>query len=172
MEFTVGQIKAAIPKHFPPVTLWAAVCRIHAHAVVSDLVLSAQLVGAPADVVGGPDPGELLEAVTIQNADSVLTLGGPDLEAISICAETGQDFPRRWVHELQNRNKAAYGVNFDSPATLTWRLPALWPDEIARFCVAAAWRAPSQDPATWYAVDITTDFALSKLLADQSPLEE
>ncbi|ATY11222.1 hypothetical protein CU254_12645 [Amycolatopsis sp. AA4] len=60
--------------HFAPVTLWAAVWRTRARGALPGLELSLRLRDVPAGVSVGADPGESLEAVTVENAGSVLAL--------------------------------------------------------------------------------------------------
>jgi len=154
VELLLGQIEAQVPAHFLPVTLWAAMWRFAARHPISGLHITAALTDAPPDVVGGPDSGEHVDAVTLENATAVVSIGGPDTELLKSLA--GSELPARW-------QSMEWGAEYVDNATLSWHLPDLRPAETAELTIAVAWSAPTDDPATWYAVDLAPGSALARL---------
>ena len=115
-----------IPDHFPPVTLRTATFRFAAGQGVE---LTASLAATAPGVDGGPDSGEWLDAVTLENESAVVSIGGPDEERL--LAETGVEGSVRYVDDR----------------TITWRLPSA-----TELTIAVAWSEPTEHPATWFAV--------------------
>ncbi|WP_439656199.1 hypothetical protein ACSHWB_27625 [Lentzea sp. HUAS TT2] len=136
VELGITKTEAVIPSEYPPVELWTAAWRFTAREAVTGLEVTVGLTATAPGVDGGPDSGERLHAVTLENADAVVSVGGPDEERLS--AEFGLEWT---VHFLDDR-------------TLTWSLPALEPSGTARLTLAVAWSGPTDLPATWWAVDL------------------
>ncbi|MEU8895882.1 hypothetical protein [Nocardia sp. NPDC048505] len=148
-----------------PVPMWAAIWQVRAEAAVAGVVIAAELSDLPADAYGGPDSGECLAAVTVENEHFMVAIGGPDAELLTLQAADGRLMPADWVDLLPD--SAEYGERYTDPAGIAWHLPGLAPREVARLCVATAWCPRDDDrPAAWFAVDIPLDTAYLHLVAE------
>lgn len=136
VELALGPAEARLPDGFPPVTLWAARWRVEAHRPLSELRITAGLTVTAPGVEGGPSSGERLDAVTLENQAAVVSIGGPDNERLGL------------------EDDSEFGTRYLDDCTLSWRLPGLVRAEAAELAVAVAWSEPSEDPATWFAVDL------------------
>ncbi|WP_280401765.1 hypothetical protein [Nocardia carnea] len=152
-----------------PVHTWAAVWQVQGHGGLSGLSVSAELTTAPADAYAGPDSGECLAAVSAENDEYMVSIGGPDYELLEAQAAHGRLVPARWADLLPRDGEltAEYGVRYADPARITWKLPGLATAEMARLCIATAWCDRDDDrPAAWFAVDLPVDTAYQHLIAD------
>ncbi|MEU7767780.1 hypothetical protein AB0B25_21980 [Nocardia sp. NPDC049190] len=153
-----------------PVPMWAGIWQVQACDGLPGLVVSAELTNVPADAYGGPDSGECLAAVSVENEHFMVSIGGPDSELLAMHAADGRLMPASWAHLLrtgEHEIPTAYGVRYTDPARITWHLPGLATGEVARLCIATAWCPRDGDrPAAWYAVDIPLDTAYHHLIAD------
>lgn len=152
------------------VPLWAGIWQVTARDELSGLVLSAELTDLPADAYGGPDSGECLAAVSVENGDFTVSIGGPDSELIAMQAADGRLMPARWTRLLPtdaDETITEYGVRYTDPARVAWHLPGLTTAEAVRLCIATAWCSRDDDRlAAWYAVDIPLDTAYHHLTTD------
>ncbi|RZS45217.1 hypothetical protein EV193_1011104 [Herbihabitans rhizosphaerae] len=155
IELRVAEVDPALGDHLEPIAAcWGAVWRITASARTPELRLSATLTALPDGVRGGADTGERLAAVTYENADTRLSIGTHDEEAIR--ARCGTDLPASWAdafpeHEPWN---SEFGVDCGRTTPgLTWRLPPLAAGESCVIHAAVAWGPARDDAATWIAVD-------------------
>ena len=144
LELLLGPMDAQIPDHFPAVTLWAAAWRLEARHALPASAITAGLTPASPDIEGGPDSGEHLDAVTLANANAVMSIGGPDDEVLE-----------HWGSEC--------GPRYLNDHTLRWQLPAMAHSETAELTIAVAWSEPTEEPATWMAVDIAPGAAFRQL---------
>ncbi|MGI5223155.1 hypothetical protein [Nocardia sp. CA-290969] len=152
-----------------PVITWAAIWQVQAHGRLSGLSVSAELTDVPADAWAGPDSGECLAAVSAENDDFMVSIGGPDYELLAEQAAHGRLVPARWKDLLPKDGESAteYGARYTDPARITWQLPGLAAAETPRLCIATAWCHRNDDhPAAWFAVDLPVDTAYQHLIAD------
>lgn len=170
VDLLIGSIDVPAWDGGARVPMWAAIWQVQARARVSGLVVSAELTDLPADAFGGPDSGECLAAVSVENEHFMVSIGGPDSELLALQAADGRLFPGDWADVLPiGADDAAseYGVRYADPARIAWHLPGLATGEVARLCVATAWCPRDDDrPAAWFAVDIPLDTAYLQLIAD------
>ncbi|MFC9997226.1 hypothetical protein [Nocardia sp. NPDC127526] len=169
VDLLIGSIEVPAWDGGAPVPMWAAIWQVQAHADVPGLCISAEMTDLPADAVGGPDPGECLAAVSVENEHFLVSVGGPDSELLGMQAADGRLMPYGWAHLLPDgeEGSAEYGVRYADPAAIAWRLPGLAATEVARLCIATAWSPRDDDrPAAWFAVDIPLDTAYHHLIAE------
>lgn len=169
VDLLLGSFAAPLWDGDLPVETWAAIWQVQAHTAVPGLVVSARLSGLPADAHAGPDSGECLAAVSAENEDVMVSVGGPDYDLLAAQAATGRLIPARWTKLLpiDGETTAEYGVRYAEPAGVIWDLPGLAATEAARLCIATAWCARDDDrPAAWFAVDLPLDTAYQHLIAD------
>ncbi|MET8761845.1 hypothetical protein [Lentzea sp. NPDC004782] len=133
-EVVAGPAAPVLPDHYPPVTLWTATWRFPAGRPVNGFEVVAGLTTTGAE--GSPDSGYRLDAVTFENATTVLSIGGPNEE--QLLEEFGLESSVWYLDDL----------------TLRWRLPAFEPSRDVQLALAVAWGEPSELPATWWAVDL------------------
>jgi hypothetical protein len=128
VDVVLRPAEARIPDHFPPVALWTAIFRFTAG---QDAEVTASLVASASEVAGGPSSGEHLDAVTLENATAVVSIGGPDDD------------------RLLEESGVEGSVEYADDRTITWRLSGS-----AELTIAVAWSEPTEHPATWFAVDL------------------
>ncbi|MEU1428073.1 hypothetical protein ACFRAQ_02995 [Nocardia sp. NPDC056611] len=168
VDLLVGSIEMPAWDGGAPVALWAGIWQVKAHSAVPGLVFTAELTDLPAGTTSGPDTGECLAAVSIENDHFMVCIGGPDSELLALQAEDARLMPGSWAHQIHaDDHDTEYGVRYRDPARIEWHLPGLATDEAARLCVATAWCPRDDDrPAAWFAVDIPLDTAYLHLTAD------
>ncbi|MEU7631211.1 hypothetical protein AB0C34_14665 [Nocardia sp. NPDC049220] len=170
VDLLIGSIDVPAWDGGAPVPMWAGIWQVQAHDGLTGVVVSAQLTNVPADAYSGPDSGECLAAVTVENQHFMVSIGGPDSELLAMQAADGRLMPASWAHLLptgEHETTAEYGVRYPDPARIAWHLPGLATKEAARLCIATAWCPRDDDrPAAWYAVDIPLDTAYHHLIAD------
>ncbi|GAB2660377.1 hypothetical protein [Nocardia goodfellowii] len=170
VDLLIGSIEIPSWDGGAPVPMGAAIWQVRAQAAVSGLVVSAELTDLPADAYGGPDSGECLAAVSVENEHFMVSIGGPDGELLALQAADGRLMPADWADLLPPGTpdpSAEYGVRYSDPAGIAWHLPGLAAAEVARLCVATAWCPRDDDrPAAWFAVDIPLDTAYLHLIAE------
>lgn len=171
VDLLVGGIDVRPWDDGPAIPLWAAIWQVTARAAVPGLVIAAELTDLPAGASGGPDPGECLAAMSVENDRFMVSIGGADEELLAMQAADGRLLPGDWVDVLPtdgNWSGSEFGVRYPSPAGIAWHLPGLAAPEVARLCVATAWCPRDDDrPAAWFAVDIPLDTAYLQLIAGQ-----
>ncbi|MVU81765.1 hypothetical protein GPX89_31580 [Nocardia sp. ET3-3] len=154
------------------VPMWATVWQVSAQSAVPGLVLAADMSDLPAGARGGPDTGECLAAVSVENEHFMVSVGGADTELLAMQAADGRLLPADWADVLptDGNDLGEYGVRYQDPAGIAWHLPGLATGEVARLCVATAWCPRDDDrPAAWFAVDIPLDTAYLHLTSDHRP---
>ncbi|RMI34949.1 hypothetical protein [Nocardia stercoris] len=169
VDLLLGSVAATPWDGDEAVPTWAAVWQVSAGSDVPDLVVSAEIVGLPADAAAGPDAGECLAAVSAESDEVLVSIGGPDTELLWLQAEDGRLLPGDWVEVLPSDASeiSEYGVRYEDPAGIAWHLPGLAAGEAVRLCIGTAWSPRDDDhPAAWYAVDLPLDTAFSQLIAD------
>lgn len=168
VDLLVGSIEMPAWDGGPPVALWAGIWQVKAHRAVPGLIFTAELTDLPAGTTSGPDTGECLAAVSVENDHFMVCIGGPDSELLALQAEDARLMPGSWAHQIHaDDHDTEYGVRYRDPARIEWHLPGLATDEAARLCVATAWCPRDDDrPAAWFAVDIPLDTAYLHLTAD------
>ncbi|WP_433664088.1 hypothetical protein ACQPW1_19360 [Nocardia sp. CA-128927] len=167
VDLLIGSIDVPAWDGGAPVPMWAGIWQVEARARVSGLIVSAELTDLPADAYGGPDSGECLAAVSVENEHFMVSIGGPDAELLAMQAADGRLMPTRWARQLPTDATSEYGVRYADPARIEWHLPGLATGEVARLCIATAWCPRDDDrPAAWFAVDIPLDTAYLQLIAD------
>ncbi|MCU1640317.1 MAG: hypothetical protein JWN03_592 [Nocardia sp.] len=168
VDLLIGSIEIPAWDGGAPVPVWAGIWQVQARARVSGLVVSAELTDLPADAYGGPDSGECLAAVSVENEHFMVSIGGPDSELLAMQAVDGRLMPTSWARQLPTGDdESEYGVRYADPARIAWHLPGLATTEVARLCIATAWCPRDDDrPAAWFAVDIPLDTAYLQLIAD------
>ncbi|WP_433579593.1 hypothetical protein [Nocardia brasiliensis] len=168
IDLLLGSVDVAPWDGGAPIPVWAGIWQVQAHAKVPGLVVVAELTDLPADAYGGPDSGECLAAVSVENERFMVSIGGPDTELLAMQAKDGRLFPYRWARLLPKDDSSAdYGVRYADPARVAWHLPDLTPAEAARLCIATAWCPRDDDrPAAWFAVDMPLDTAYLHLITD------
>lgn len=167
VDLLIGSIDIPSRDDGAPVPMWAGIWQVQARAAVSGLIVSAELTDLPADAYGGPDTGECLAAVSVENEHFMVSIGGPDVELLAMQAADGRLMPADWADLLSADSTADYGVRYSDPAGIAWHLPGLAAGEVARLCIATAWCPRDDDrPAAWFAVDIPLDTAYLQLIAE------
>ncbi|WP_194813361.1 hypothetical protein [Nocardia sp. XZ_19_385] len=170
VDLLIGSIDVPAWDGGAPVPMWAAIWQVKAKTAVSGLVVAAELTDLPADAFGGPDSGECLAAVSVENEHFMVSIGGPDSELLALQAADGRLMPADWADLLPPNvpeGSTEYGVHYTDPAGVAWHLPGLAAAEVARLCVATAWCPHDDDrPAAWFAVDIPLDTAYLHLVAE------
>ncbi|BAW09777.1 hypothetical protein [Nocardia seriolae] len=171
VDLLIGSIEIPAWDGGAPVPMWAGIWQVSANAAVPGLVVAAEVTDLPADAHGGPDTGECLAAVSIENEHFSVSIGGADSELLAMQAADGRLLPADWADLLPadgNDELGEYGVRYRDPAGIAWHLPGLATREVARLCVATAWCPRDDDrPAAWFAVDIPLDTAYLHLTADR-----
>ncbi|WP_405177209.1 hypothetical protein OG225_22760 [Nocardia sp. NBC_01377] len=169
VDLLIGSIDSPPWDGSEPIPMWAGIWQVRATAKVSGLVFSAELTDLPADACGGPDPGECLAAVSVENEHFMVSIGGPDSELLAMQAADGRLVPSGWARLLPSDvddTITEYGVRYADPARVAWHLPGLAAADVARLCIATAWCPRDDDrPAAWFAVDIPLDTAYYQLTA-------
>ncbi|WIV60288.1 hypothetical protein [Amycolatopsis nalaikhensis] len=148
LDVLAGPSVPRLPDGFPPVTRETTIFRVLARESLDEFVVQAELTGVPGDAEGGPSTGERLDAFTVENADAVVSVGGPDVETLRHCSRAGQHVPPYWSGQLADDAVELTGT------TITWQLPAVERGDYAELWVSVAWSEPSEQPGTWFAVDI------------------
>lgn len=165
VDLLIGSVDEPAWDGGAPVPIWAGIWQVQARGRVPGLVVAAELTDLPADAYGGQDSGECLAAVSVENPDFMVSVGGPDAELLAMQAADGRLMPTSWARPL--RAGTEYGVRYTDPARIAWHLPALATSEVARLCIATAWCPRDDDrPAAWFAVDIPLDTAYHHLITD------
>lgn len=165
VDLLIGSVDEPAWDGGAPVPIWAGIWQVQARGKVPGLVVAAELTDLPADAYGGQDSGECLAAVSIENKDFMVSVGGPDAELLAMQAADGRLMPTSWARPL--RAATEYGVRYTDPARIAWHLPGLATTEVARLCIATAWCPRDDDrPAAWFAVDIPLDTAYHHLVTD------
>ncbi|WP_040812402.1 hypothetical protein [Nocardia concava] len=163
VDLLIGRIELPAWDGGAPVPMWAGIWQVTAHTAVPGLTVGAELTDLPAGARGGPDSGECLAAVSVENEHFMVSIGGADTELLAMQAADGRLLPADWADVLPADGDDAhteYGVRYRDPAAIAWQLPGLATGEIARLCVATAWCPRDDDrPAAWFAVDIPLDTA-------------
>ncbi|MTE15345.1 hypothetical protein [Nocardia aurantiaca] len=171
LDLLIGSIDMPAWDGGAAVPVWAGIWQVRAHTAVSALTISAELTDLPADARGGPDSGECLAAVSVENEHFMVSIGGPDSELLALQAADGRLMPAGWADLLpidDYDSSAEFGVRYRDPAGIEWRLPGLATAEVARLCIATAWCPRDDDrPAAWFAVDMPLDTAYLHLTADR-----
>ncbi|WP_067572092.1 hypothetical protein [Nocardia acidivorans] len=171
VDLLIGSIDVPAWDGGAPVPMWAGIWQVQARDGVSGLVISAEMTDLPADAYGGPDSGQCLAAVTVENEQFMVSIGGPDTELLALQAADARLMPYSWAHLLptDETESAEYGVRYADPAGIAWHLPGLAGTEVARLCIATAWCPRDDDrPAAWFAVDIPLDTAYHHLTMDRA----
>ncbi|WP_405485723.1 hypothetical protein [Nocardia sp. NBC_00511] len=167
VNLLIGSIDVPAWDGGAPVPMWAAIWQVEAQTAVPRLTIAADVTDLPADAHAGPDPGECLAALSIENDRFMVSVGGADDELLAMQAADGRLMPPGWAHQLptfENDADSEYGVHYEDPAHIAWHLPALATNEVARLCIATAWCPQDEDrPAAWFAVDIPLDTAYHHL---------
>ncbi|MFD6160527.1 hypothetical protein ACFWF7_31895 [Nocardia sp. NPDC060256] len=170
VDLLIGSVDEPAWDGGAPVPIWAGIWQVQARAKVPALIISAELTDIPVDAYGGRDSGECLAAVSVENTDFMVSIGGPDTELLAMQAADGRLMPTSWARPLRASNDDStteYGVRYTDPARLAWHLPGLSTSEVARLCIASAWCPRDDDrPAAWFAVDIPLDTAYHHLVND------
>ncbi|MFE9581170.1 hypothetical protein ACFYO1_32685 [Nocardia sp. NPDC006044] len=169
VDLLIGSIDVPAWDGGAPVPVWAGIWQVQSRAKLPRLVISAELTDIPGNAYGGRDPGECLAAVSIENEDFMVSIGGPDSELLAMQAADGRLMPTSWARLLPSSDDetAEYGVRYRDPARIGWHLPGLNTTQVARLCIAAAWCPHDNErPAAWYAVDIPLDTAYHHLISD------
>ncbi|QQZ09836.1 hypothetical protein [Heyndrickxia vini] len=115
----------------------------------------------PYEIETGPDSGECLDAITLENKKYKLTLGTQDGVALAARAKKKDRIPDRFP---STDDIALYGlVNYITNG-LTVPLPPLTQDEICQVHFVTAWKPNNndEDATTWFAVDLTGEDILLK----------
>ncbi|MFJ9518055.1 hypothetical protein ACIRPK_07280 [Kitasatospora sp. NPDC101801] len=147
------------PEHWEPLTdCRAAVWRIDVLAPIERVRFSAELPAPlPEGADAGWDGGQALAAITVEDDNTRLTVGGNDEEAILSAAAEGE-VPRRWAalgDEVYDRTFSTWGVDFGHNHGMSWTLPPLEAGDHCELPVVAAWapaEAAEKCANTWYAV--------------------
>ncbi|MDT7783588.1 MAG: hypothetical protein QOF58_2007 [Pseudonocardiales bacterium] len=126
-DVVIQRAEPQVPGHFPPVTLWTATFT----ADQAGVTVTADLTATAPDVEGGPSSGEWLDAVTLENGEAVVSIGGPDED------------------RLLEESGVGGSVEYVDDRTITWRLPSA-----TELTIAVAWSEPTEHPATWFAVSL------------------
>ncbi|WP_329611775.1 hypothetical protein [Kitasatospora herbaricolor] len=146
-------------EHWEPLTdCRAVVWRIDARAPIERVRFSATLPARlPEGADAGWDGGQALAAITVEDDNTRLTVGGNDEEAIC-CAAAEGEAPRRWAKlsgEVYDRSFSTWGVDFGDHHNMSWTLPPLEAGDHCELPVVAAWapaEAAEKCANTWYAV--------------------
>jgi len=150
LDVLSGPSAPRLPDGYPAVTRQTTIFRVLAREPLSEFVVQAEL--------SGPDEVKASDAAfTAETADAVVTVGGPDVEALRGCARAGQHVPLYWSGALSDDAVARAG------ARLTWQLPAIDRGDYAELWVSAAWSEPSEHPGTRRAVDVDPARVLREL---------
>lgn len=170
VDLLIGSIDVPAWDGGAAVPLRAAIWQVQAHGPVTELDFSVAITDIPAEAAGGPDPGECLAAVTVENEHFMVSIGGPDTELLAMQAADGRLMPGDWADVMPAYpadSATEYGASYDPPSRITWHLPGLARTEVARLCIATAWCPRDDDrPAAWFAVDIPLDTAYLHLTHD------
>ncbi|MFI5719695.1 hypothetical protein [Nocardia sp. NPDC051750] len=169
VDLLLGSIAVPLWGGDVPVPTWPAIWQVQAHAGLSGLDISAELTDMAADACGGPDSGECLAAVSAENDQFMVSIGGPDYDLLALQAADARLIPAGWSHQMpvDGEFDNEYGVRYTDPVRITWNLPGLATTETARLCIATAWCPRNDDqPAAWFAVDLPLDTAYQHLIAD------
>jgi hypothetical protein len=158
LDVLSGPSEPRLPDGCPAVTRQTTIFRVLAREPLSEFVVQAELTGLPETAEGGGSSGEHLEAFTVETADAVVSVGGPDVDMLRGCAKAGQHVPPYWAGRLGDD-----AVELANPARLTWQLPAIDRGDYAELWISVAWGEPSEQPGTWLAVDIDPARVLREL---------
>ncbi|WP_328953216.1 hypothetical protein [Kitasatospora purpeofusca] len=161
------------PEHWEPLTdCRAAVWRIDALTPIERVRFSAEL---PARLSEGADAawdgGQALAAITVEDDNIRLTVGGNDEEAICYAAAE-DEVPRRWAAlsgEAYDRSFSTWGVDFGDHHGMSWTLPPLDAGDHCELPVVAAWapaEAAEKCANTWYAVMPSPTVLLRQVAAE------
>ncbi|WP_157554515.1 hypothetical protein [Nocardia crassostreae] len=166
VDLLIGSIDVPAWDGGAAVPMWAGIWQVQAG--VSGVVVSAEVTDLPADALGGPDPGDCLAAVSVENDHFMVSVGGPDTELLAMQAADGRLMPFGWAQLLpEGAGDGEYGVRYRDPARIAWHLPGLAAKEAVRLCIATAWSPRDDDrPAAWFAVDLPLDTAYHHLITD------
>ncbi|MCM1946078.1 hypothetical protein NC315_11930 [Streptomyces sp. G2] len=141
----------------------AAVWRIDARTRLGRVRFTA---GLPKGCAGGYDGGQALAAITVEDENTRLTIGGSDEEGICRAVDRGE-VPARWaelIDEVPDPSSSTWGVDYGHYQGMSWTLPPLEPGDHCELPVVAAW-APAADEtaSTWYAVMPSPTVLLSQV---------
>ncbi len=152
------------PDHWAPLTdCWAAVWRVQARTALPRVQLSATLSPLPSGVDSGFDGGQALAAITFDNSDTKLTLGGPDEEDICLGAADSSALATRWGRLVDRvyatTRDLGWGVDYGNNEGLEWTLPSMEQGDRCLIHVVVAWSPPTneEDANTWFAVATTPE---------------
>ncbi|GEA86741.1 HEAT repeat domain-containing protein [Cellulomonas cellasea] len=137
----------------PRCTCWGIEWRLHARVDTGTIRVQAQLPDSMEGVRGG---GWHLAATQFEDAEHVLTVGGPEQDAFDDELAAGLHAPS-WRGSFSGRTPPYHGSEAN-PRGLGWLLPGLLAGESAATHVAVAWTrlGPEKaDDATEWAVEIT-----------------
>lgn len=138
----------------------AAVWRVRVVQPVHTLELECRWAPRAHYTEVGPESGEALDAQTWRGAQTRVTIGTLDCDALTTAARDGL-LPARWADQL-----GPGAVRYE-PDGLVLALPAAEPGEQCQAHFIVAWAPqpePEDDVATWLAVDRSPQ-ALRRLLA-------
>ncbi len=125
----------------PGVTRETVIFRVLAREALSEFVVQAELADPPPDAAGAEG------AFTVGTADAVVSVGGPDVEALRRCSLEGRHVPPYWSGRL-----AADAVELDG-ARLTWQLPGVERGDYAELWASVAWSDADGDPGRAVEID-------------------
>ncbi|MFB7428261.1 hypothetical protein ACFC0K_33760 [Streptomyces hydrogenans] len=141
----------------------AAVWRIDARTRLGRVRFTAEL---PKGCAGGYDGGQALAAITVEDENTRLTIGGSDEEGICRAAGRGE-VPARWaelIEEVHDPSSSTWGVDYGHYQGMSWTLPPLEPGDHCELPVVAAWAPAADETAnTWYAVMPSPTVLLSQV---------
>ncbi|MCX5214888.1 hypothetical protein OG689_37480 [Kitasatospora sp. NBC_00240] len=161
------------PGHWGPlIDCRAAVWRIDVLAPIERVRFSAELPARlPEGADAGWDGGQALAAITVEDDNIRLTVGGNDEEAIC-CAAAEGEVPRWWAAlsgEVYDRSFSTWGVDFGHNHGMSWTLPPLETGDHCELPVVAAWapaEAAQESANTWYAVMPSPTVLLRQVTAE------
>jgi hypothetical protein len=150
LDVLSGPSAPHLPDGYPAVTRQTTIFRVLAWEALSEFAVQAELSGPEEVSASGA-------AFTAETADAVVTVGGPDVEALRGCARAGQHVPPYWSGALSDDTVDLAG------GRLTWQLPAIERGDYAELWVSVAWSEPSEHPGTRRAVDVDPARVLREL---------
>jgi hypothetical protein len=150
LDVVSGPSAPRLPDGYPAVTRQTTIFRVLAREPLSEFAVQAELIG-PAEVSTAE------AAFTAESTDAVVTVGGPDVDMLRVCARSGQHVPPYWSGKLADDAVEQEG------SRLTWLLPAVGRGDYAELWISAAWSEPSEHPGTSRAIDVDPARVLREL---------
>jgi hypothetical protein len=149
LELVIGEIQPELPTNMTVAGCRAALWRIAARRGLSRLRFRAEWPDPTGRADGTPNPGEHLDAFTWRLADSMLSLGTEDGEALAVRAELHEGVPARLSGQL------TYSTVEYTSSGMVVPIAELYPGERLEihFLVAWAHGVSEESPATWFAVE-------------------